>query len=219
MTKLLPREKIIKDGPKELLDSELIAIMLGTGTKEENVFELAERIAKDIGLDMLMDMSFNELKSISGVGKAKATKLLACFEIAKRYMVRKKEKDIKYILSTRQAYEYVKNDYLLLGYEVVIAVYVDSQLGIIKKIIFDNYEGTRALFPFRKIVKQAIDYSAHGLFLFHNHPADNLKPSDSDVNITFQLKTVLSNVDVILLDHIIVGKNSYFSFAEHKYFE
>lgn len=217
MNKLLPREKIIKDGPNNLLDSELIAIMLGTGTKEENVFELAERLAKEIGLEKLMDMNSYELKNINGIGQAKATKLLACFEIAKRYMVRKKEKDVIYLRSTNEAYEYVKNDYLLLQYEVVIAIYVDSQLGIIKKNIFDNYEGTRAFFPFRKIVKQAIDYSAHGIFIFHNHPSNNLKPSESDIDVTFQLKTVLANVGVVLLDHIIVGKNSYFSFAEHKY--
>lgn len=217
MNKLLPREKIIKDGANNLLDSELIAIMLGTGTKEENVFELADRLAKEIGLEKLMDMNFYELKNINGIGKAKATKLLACFEIAKRYMVRKKEKDVIYLRSTNEAYEYVKNDYLLLQYEVVIAIYVDSQLGIIKKIIFDNFEGTRAFFPFRKIVKQVIDYSAHGIFIFHNHPSNNLKPSESDIDVTFQLKTVLANVGVVLLDHIIVGKNSYFSFAEHKY--
>ena len=100
MTKLLPREKIINDGPKQLSDAELIAIMLGTGTKEENVFDLAERISNDIGLENLMEMDFNDLKNISGIGKAKATKLLACFEIAKRYMIRKNENEIKYIYTT-----------------------------------------------------------------------------------------------------------------------
>lgn len=219
MNKLLPREKIIKEGPKGLEDSELIAIMLGTGTKEENVFELSKRISNEIGIENLIDMNFNELKNIKGIGEAKATKLLACFEIAKRYVDKKKELAINYLLSTSQAYEYVKNDYLLLKYEVIIAVYVDSQLGIIKKVIFDNYEGNKAIFPCRKIVKQALDYGAYGIFLYHNHPSGDVTPSDADIEITFQIKSVLKNVDVMLLDHIIVGKNGYFSFAEHKYLE
>ena len=109
MNKLLPREKIIKEGPKGLEDSELIAIMLGTGTKEENVFELSKRISNEIGIENLIDMNFNELKNIKGIGAAKATKLLACFEIAKRYVVKKKELAINFLLSTSQAYEYVKN--------------------------------------------------------------------------------------------------------------
>ena len=217
MNELLPREKIIKDGPNQLSDGELIAIMLGTGTKEENVFELSLRISKDIGLERLMEMDFAELKRIRGIGSAKATKLLACFEIAKRYMIRKNEKETLQLISAKQAYEYVKNDYLLLSYEVVIVVFVDAKCRIIKKSIYENFEVAKALLPFRKIVKQGIDYGAHGIFLFHNHPSGDSTPSDGDIETTFKLKDVLKNVGILLLDHIIVGKNEYFSFNDHKY--
>ena len=217
MKDLLPREKIIKEGPNALTDGELIAIMLGTGTKEENVFMLAERISKNIGIERLIEMDFNELKNISGIGKAKATKLLSCFEIAKRYMISKNENNIIQLLSAKDAYQYVKDDYMFLKYEAIIVLYVDVKCRVLKKAKFDNIDIARAEIPFRKIIKQAIDYCAFGVFIFHNHPSGDAHPSDADLENTLKLKDVLNNIGVALLDHIILGKGEYFSFNDMNY--
>ncbi len=200
-------------GAGSLSDSELLAIMLDTGTKEYNVLELADKLIEEIGLDNLLNISYNDLSKYKGIKLRKASKLLACFEIAKRCMV--KNNKASFIKSASDFYNYVKDDYLFLGVERVIVVYVDNSLKIIKKTIFNNEDVAIANLPIKTIIKEAINFNARGIFLAHNHPSGNFKPSKADLYATINLFNTLKNINIILFDHIIVSNNTFFSFDEN----
>ena len=207
-----PREKLIYNGPSSLTDSELLAILLDTGTKEYNVLELADKIIEDIGIDKLLNVSYNDLAKIKGIKMRKASKLIASFEIAKRSMV--KNNNYIYLKSSLDCFNYIKDDYLFLGVERVIIVYVDSNLKIIKKTIFDSFEVAISNLPLKLIIKEAINYNALGIFISHNHPSGNPRPSKSDILATINLYNTLKNINIILFDHIIVSDDLFFSFND-----
>lgn len=207
-----PREKLIYNGPSSLTDSELLAILLDTGTKEYNVLELADKIIEDIGIDKLLNVSYNDLAKIKGIKMRKASKLIASFEIAKRSMV--KNNNYIYLKSSLDCFNYIKDDYLFLGVERVIIVYVDSSLKIIKKTIFDSFEVAISNLPLKLIIKEAINYNALGIFISHNHPSGNPRPSKSDILATVNLYNTLKNINIILFDHIIVSDDLFFSFND-----
>lgn len=207
-----PREKLIIEGPNKLTDSELLAIMLDTGTKELNVLELADKLIEEIGLERLLNISYNDLSKYKGIKMRKASKILACFEIAKRCIV--KNKNTIYLKDSKDCYEYIKNDYLFLGVERIIVIYVDSSLKILKKSIFDSYDVAISSMPTKQIVKEAINFNALGIFLSHNHPSGNPLPSKSDLLTTINLYKTLKNINIILFDHIIVGDDVFFSFND-----
>ena len=208
-----PREKLIYKGSENLTDSELLAIMLDTGTKEYGVMELADKLINEIGLNGLLKSTYNDLSKYKGIKMRKATKLLACFEIAKRCIAKNNEK--KKIKDASDCYEYIKSDYMFLGVERIIVVYVDNRLQILKKTIFDSYDVSLSTLPIKLIVKEAINYNAAGIFLSHNHPSGNPYPSESDVKATIKLHKTLKSLNVILFDHIVVSDDSYFSFDEN----
>ena len=207
-----PREKLIYKGLNSLSDSELLAIMLDTGTKELSVLELADKLIEDIGLNGLLNINYNDLSKYKGIKMRKACKLLACFEIAKRCF--SKNNELIYIKDAFDCYKYIKDDYLFLGVERVIVVYVDAKLKIIKKTIFDNYDVAISSLPLKLIVKEAINYNAIGIFISHNHPSGECRPSNSDIKATISLYNALNNINIILFDHIIVTNDTYFSFDE-----
>lgn len=208
-----PRERLIALGPESLSDYELLAIMLGSGTKEYNVMDLSIELINRYGLDKLLRMSYSELKKIKGIKEAKATKLMACFELAKRCI--KKENIIKSFNNAKDVYSYVKSDYLFINEENIMVIYVDVKCRPIYKKIYSNKNIYKVEIPIKEIVKDAMNNFAYGIFLIHNHPSNEIKPSITDVNSTIKLSNILKSIDLILLDHIIVGKDEYFSFEEN----
>lgn len=214
MNKDLPREKLIKYGADSLYDFELLAIMIGSGTKEKSVFELANDLINEYGLKRLFSMSFTELSKIKGIKHAKATKLMACFEIAKRCITISNE-NIQFS-SASIVYDFIKPYYLFLKNEVISVIFVDSKCRLINKLSFDNYEPAHATLPIKKIIGEAINNNAYGVFLIHNHPSGDVRPSKSDISTTNILYNTLTDIDIILMDHIIVSDTKYFSFLEHK---
>ncbi len=207
-----PREKLIYNGKESLTDSELLAIMLDTGTKELSVLELADKLIEDIGLENLLNISYTDLCKYKGIKIGKASKIIASFEIAKRSLI--KQNNSIHLKSANECYEYIKNDYLFLEYERVEIVYVDASLKIIKKTKFESFEVSLTALPFKLIIKEAINYNAVGIFLFHNHPSGNPYPSKSDILSTYNLYKMLNGINLILFDHIIVSKKSFYSFNE-----
>lgn len=211
---ILPREKLITMGKESLTDSELLAIMIGSGSKEKSVFELSNDLISKYGLKRLFSMSFNELSQIKGIKEAKATKLIACFEIAKRCMT-----IINNSLELSSAsiiFDYIKPDYLFINVEKITVIYVDSKCRIIKKDAYENYEPSIVSLPVRRIVGEGINNNAYGLFLIHNHPNGDVRPSKSDVDSTHFLFDLLNDINILLLDHIIVSNTKYYSFLEHR---
>ncbi len=207
-----PREKLIYNGANNLTDSELLAIMLDTGTKELGVLELSSLLINDIGLKGLLNISYNDLSKYKGIKMRKASKLIACFEIAKRCI--KENNDKLLIKDAKDVYEFLKGDYLFKGVERLIIIYVNNALKIIKKTIFDSFEVGKTALPIKQIIKEAINYNAAGIFVSHNHPSGNPNPSRSDIFATASLYKTLMSINIILFDHVISVDDSYFSFEE-----
>lgn len=210
---MLPREKLIKDGVTNLSDDELLAIMLGSGSKYEDVFHLAKRLIDDYGFSKLLQMEYKDLAKIQGIKMAKATKLMAVFEITKRCI--KNEKNRFSISDSKSLFEYVYPDYMLKKKESLTVIYVDSKLRIIKKEEFSDNDYKEIKIPIKTIVKHSLDYDSYGIFLVHNHPAGSNKPSNADIEYTKMLSLVLKGCQIILLDHIIIADDTYYSFSDN----
>ena len=210
-----PRERLINEGVKVLSDIELLAIILSFGSKKENVLELSARLINDYGLAQLLNMSYDELKTIDGIKEAKATKLMACFEIAKRSLVIDNNK-IE-LIHPLDIVDFIKNDYVFITNEMFTIIYVDVKGNYIKKISFESELSYQVEISIRTIVKEAITLNVYGVYMIHNHPSNDLRPSVSDISTTKIVYETLKAIKVNLLDHIIIGKNTkYYSFFENK---
>lgn len=207
----LPREKIIEDGVDSLSDSELLAIMLGSGTKDYDVFTMSEQLIKDYGLSGLFRMSYKELSKLQGIKKAKASKIMAIFEISRRVMHEEQEKVS--INDAKSLFEYVYPSYYGMKKEVLMVIGVDSKLKIIneKKYTSDSYSEIHV--SLKDLIKDIISMDPYGVFLIHNHPGGNINPSNQDISYTMDLGTVLKNLNILLLDHLIISLDKYYSFS------
>ncbi len=209
-----PREKLILNGVNSLSNVELMAIMLASGTKEESVLDLSSRIINEYGFDRLFNMSYAELKSIKGIKEAKATRLMALFEIARRIMKNKKDKF--QLDDSKAAYEYLKNEFQFLESEIVVLVLVNSQCEVIKVKKYNSDTSSAVLIPFRDIVNEAINYKAYGIFLAHNHPSGNVNPSKADIDVTKRMINLLRELSINFFDHLIISGDTYFSFSDSR---
>ena len=210
---MLPREKMIIDGPKELKDEELLAIMLSSGTKNENVFDMSKRLIKEYGFSRLFKMNYDELSKIPGIKKAKATKLMANFEITRR-IIENKTSDIR-LLESIDVFHYIYPDYIDLDYEVLSVIYVDIKMSVIKIDKYTDKLKSKLKIPFRNIINNALNLNVFGFFLVHNHPAGNINPSNEDINETNELLKICNQIGIILFDHIIISKGTYLSIDKY----
>lgn len=207
-----PREKIICKGPDSLSEEELLAIMLGSGNKKESVMELSKRLIKDYGIDRLFRMNYDELKMISGIKIAKATKLMATFEIARR-ILSSNTKDI-ILNEAKDVYRYVRGEYSFLEYEKLMVILVNSKLKVIDKRIYTDKSYDSIDIKIKDIIKYAIDKNAYGIFLVHNHPTGNIYPSDRDISSTKLLIDLCRAISIHFFDHLIVSDSNYYSFSD-----
>ena len=210
---MLPREKMIIDGPKELTDEELLAIMLSSGTKNENVFDMSKRLIKEYGFSRLFKMNYDELSKIPGIKKAKATKLMANFEITRR-IIENKTSDIR-LLESIDVFHYIYPDYIDLDYELLSVIYVDIKMSVIKIDKYTDKLKSKLKIPFRNIINNALNLNVFGFFLVHNHPAGNINPSNEDINETNELLKICNQIGIILFDHIIISKGTYLSLDKY----
>ncbi|MBQ9900504.1 MAG: DNA repair protein RadC [Acholeplasmatales bacterium] len=208
-----PREKIIEKGPIYLSDSELLAIMLGYGTKDESIMDLSSRLIKEYSLKGMFNMNYNDLIKISGIKKAKATKLLATFEIARRAM-NYQDEDIS-LNDSNDVFNYIKGEYILLKEEVLTVIYVNNTLKVIDKDKYTLYDSGMVDVPIKEIVANAINKKAKGIFIIHNHPGGSLNPSKNDINTTIELRDVLKALGMHLFDSIIISNDDYFSIDDY----
>lgn len=208
-----PRERLLRLGAGALSDYELLAILLGSGSKKKSVLDLALELVNAYGLERLFSLSFQELGRINGIKEAKATKLMACFELAKRCMRRKQERK-RELTSALAVYEYVQPEYLFSQTEKTVILYVDSRCRVLQQSAFESELSFMVELPVRQIVKEAISNDAYGIFITHNHPTGEACPSKADYEATCRLREVLAELRVELLDHVIVGASGYFSFHD-----
>ncbi len=209
-----PRERLISKGANSLSDYELLAIMLGSGTKEKSVLELSIELIEKYGLEKLFQMDYKELKKIKGIKEAKASKLMSCFEIAKRCIAKKD--NLIQLSNAIEVYQYVQSDFLYLKTERIMILYVDTKCRVIQKSFLNGDQVAKIELPVKKIIGEAIKWNAYGIFLIHNHPSGDVMPSSSDIDSTHYLITLLNEIGIAFLDHIIVSDTNFFSLMDNK---
>ena len=209
---MMPRERLVKYGAESLSLADLFAIILGSGTKEENVFLLANRIvgATD-SLSDLLDLTLNELENIKGIKKAKATKVLASIELAKRIFNYKS--DNIQLKDANSLFGYLKSYYLGKKYEEFIVLYFDNQMRLIKLLPLSSGDNAKVTFNYTNMFKYAFKYDSNYIIIAHNHPSGLAIPSKEDHLITKQVFKQASEMGINLMDHLIIGDNDYYSFA------
>lgn len=209
-----PGNRLIKDGAENLTDSELLEIILGK-TKNESVVNLANRLLKKYNLNKIEELSFFELKKECKDDTAAALKILSLVELSKRYSIlRKGGYNKKQIISARDIYDMLSDKVKNYKKEVLFAVLLDTNRNVIavKKISVGILNST--LVHPREVFKEAIKESADSIILVHNHPRGNSIPSQPDIEATKILIDSGNLLSIPVLDHVIIGKNSYYSFAE-----
>lgn len=212
-----PREKLLLRGAQNLSDSELIAILLRTGSKNNSVIQLANKLLQESNnLSNLSTKSISYLKELNGIGNDKAATLLAAFEISKRILFQTKLKSNKIISSPSDVAEIFIP---LLGNELkekFIVVCLSSSNKIIRydEVSVGNLNSS-IVHP-REIFKVAIENSANSIILIHNHPSGNTEPSSEDITITKKLIEGSKIFDIPIYDHIIIAENTYTSFVERR---
>lgn len=207
-----PRERLHKYGASALSDAELLALILKTGSREENVIDLSNRLISKYGIDKLSSCSLRELQEIKGIGSAKASQILAIFEITKRRDL--SASSGRQIRSAEDVYTCSFPKIGLLNKEHFMALYLDSKNRIIKDEIVSIGILNSSLVHPREVFRSAIKECANSIVLVHNHPSGDPLPSEEDDIISKKLFDVGKLLSIEVLDHVIIGKGSYYSFKD-----
>lgn len=211
-----PREKLLIKGKGQLSKAELIAILIGSGNKEESAVELSKRILNkvDNNLAELSKLSVKELCSFKGIGDAKAISIIAALEIGRRRRADDVVKKTNKIKSSKDAYDVFYAELSDKNYEEFWILLLDRANQIIKKINISEGGLSGTIADPKKIFKLALEHNCSSIILAHNHPSNNIKPSDSDIKLTKTIFSAGLTLEIGVLDHIIVGSDNYFSFAD-----
>jgi DNA repair protein RadC len=193
---------------------ELLAILLGTGTKDENVVEVSKRITLKYNLKELSSLGVSRLSKEAGIGSVKASQLVSCFELSRRLSLFHAEKksiisssdDIASVLIPRMS---------ILEKETFIAVYLNTRRQIIKQETIFIGTLNESVVHAREIFKKAIEVGAAAIIVAHNHPSGDPTPSDADISVTKELIQSGEIIGISIIDHIIIGDNSYWSLKEN----
>jgi len=211
-----PREKLLLKGVSALSDAELIAILIGSGNKNETAVELSQRIlfSANNNLNSLGKLTVNELiKNFNGIGEAKAITIIAALELGKRRKLSEHDKQIQ-ITSSYQVYEIFQPALGDLKHEEVWALLLNRSNKVIKKIQVSKGGITGTVVDIRLIIKQALENLSPNIILTHNHPSGNSHPSQDDNHITMKLKDACQLLDINLIDHVIICDQEYYSYKE-----
>ncbi|MBN2198105.1 DNA repair protein RadC [Candidatus Wolfebacteria bacterium] len=207
-----PREKLEKYGPEKLSDSELLAILLRTGSKGINVVELARKILGKFSGSGLAKAGFNDLKNTFGLGAAKACEIVACFELGRRLLQNKKS---QIYLTPKDVWNELK-DIRDNKKEHFVIFFLDARNQEIKREIISVGSLNANLVHPREVFEPAVRHLAAQVILAHNHPAGDLKPSEQDIEITKRLVEAGDVLGIDIVDHIIVTQNRFLSFKQKK---
>lgn len=210
-----PREKLLQKGRNSLSDAELLAILIGSGSRNESAVELCKKILSASGhsLNELGKLSVKQLTHHKGIGEAKAITIIAALELGRR---RRSEEalDKKKISSSTSVFELMQPIIGDLPHEEFWIIYVNNSNKVIDRFQLSKGGITGTLVDVRLALKKALELGATAIILAHNHPSGNLNPSSADKQLTQKLKTAGESIDIKILDHLIVTEKSYFSFAD-----
>lgn len=210
-----PREKYAKNGAVALSDAELIAILLRTGNSTESAVDLAKKLLAVSGnsLNNLSDMSLRELSLIKGIGQAKAIALLTAFELGKRIRAEKVEESLQ-ILNSRDVVNLMQDKIAYLDHEEFWAIYLNQANHILQTCQISKGGISSTGVDTRIVIQEAVMNKATQIILCHNHPSGSVRPSRADIQLTEKLRHAAELMDLILVDHIIIHKERYYSFVE-----
>ncbi|HCZ37055.1 MAG TPA: hypothetical protein DHV26_14135 [Cytophagales bacterium] len=210
-----PREKLLLKGTSALSEAELVAILIGSGTTKTSAVELAKKVfllGKN-NLNELARLSVKDLMKIKGIGEAKAITIVAALELGRRRKAQDVEEKPK-ISSSKDAFDLIQGDLMDLPHEEFWVLLLNRMHQVVKKKRISEGGVTGTVADPKIIYKLALEDLATGVIVAHNHPSGNLKPSQSDIDLTRKLKEAGKFLEVQLLDHLIIANRNYFSFAD-----
>lgn len=210
-----PREKLIEKGRHSLSEAELIAILIGSGSRSETAVELSKRIlfAAENNLNELSKLGVKELLKFKGIGEAKAVSIVAALELGRR---RKETEIVKRdkISTSKDAFEIIRYSMMDLPHEEFWLMILNRANAVIKKELISRGGVAGTVVDTKIIFKTAIEHYASSIIICHNHPSGNLKPSEADIRITKNIKEAGKIMEIPLVDHLIITNTGYYSFAD-----
>ena len=213
-----PREKLMLKGKSALSDAELIAILIGSGSRNESAVDLSKRIlASADNLNVLGKMSVSQLMNFKGIGEAKAITIISALELGRRRRA-EDTAELTKITSSKLVFEIMQPIIGELAHEEFWVLFLNNSNKVISKSQLSKGGLTGTIVDVRLVFKLALENGATGLILCHNHPSGNLQPSDADRKITKKIKQAGDSLDVKVLDHLIITETNYYSFVDQGIF-
>ena len=210
-----PREKLLEQGRRALTDAELLAILIGSGSREESAVELCRRILHDRGNDLnnLSRLSVPALCRYKGIGEAKAISIVAALELGRRR--KEQTKEAREILNnSKRVYECMEHVYNDLPYEEFWVLFLAGGCKLIAKVLIGKGGNDFTPVDIKQVLRLALEYHASSIVLTHNHPSGTLKPSSMDIQLTKKLDEAARIFDLSINDHIIFTNSGYYSFRD-----
>ncbi|WP_445457101.1 RadC family protein [Flavobacterium sp. HNIBRBA15423] len=210
-----PREKFLLKGKSTLSDSELLAILIGSGSRNESAVQLCQRIlaSSSNNLNLLGKLSITQLMQFKGIGEAKAISIAAALELGRRRRV-EEVVELAKITSSKAVFELMQPIIGELSHEEFWVIYLNNANKVIYKSQISKGGLTGTVVDSRVIFKLAFEHNATSIILSHNHPSGKLQASQADIQLTKALQQAGKSLEIQVLDHIIVTENGYFSFAD-----
>ncbi len=214
-----PREKFLLKGKSSLSDSELLAILIGSGSRNESAVQLCQRILffVDNNLNQLGKLSIQKLTEFKGIGEAKAITIAAALELGRRRRTEEAE-ELKKITSSKVVFEIMQPIIGELPHEEFWILYLNNSNKVIHKAQLSKGGIIGTIVDCRIVFKTAFEQNATSIILTHNHPSGKLLASDADREITRKLKLAGQQLDIFIIDHIIITENGYYSFQDEGIF-
>lgn len=212
-----PREKLLTKGRHILSDSELIAILIGSGNDKETAVDLAKRILSSVNnnLHQLGKLSISDFKQFKGIGEAKAISIIAALELGRRRQTSEALEKPK-LLSSKDTFHFAQQFLSDLAHEKFLLICLNTRNQILHHEILSSGGISGTVVDIRLVMKTALEKLASGIIVAHNHPSGNIRPSVEDDKLTKQLKEAAKLMNIGLLDHLIIGNGTYFSFADEQ---
>ncbi|WP_026952734.1 RadC family protein [Algoriphagus mannitolivorans] len=210
-----PREKLLLKGKSALSDAELIAILIGSGTKTLSAVDLSRLILKNVSYDLstLAKLSIKDLMKFKGIGEAKAISIVAAMELGRRRKEQEPQARPK-ISSSRDVYELMRPELYDEVVEHFYLVLMNRSNQVIKKHLISQGGTSGTVVDAKVVFKTALEHLAQSMILVHNHPSGSLTPSEQDKRLTERLVKIGRDMDLPVLDHVIFSDRGYFSFAD-----
>lgn len=210
-----PREKLLAKGKQALSDAELIAILIGSGSRAESAVELSKRILASIhnNLSALGKLSVTDLTKFKGIGEAKAISIITALELGRRRRL-EEALELPKITSSKAIFEIMQPLIGELHNEEFWIVYLNNSNKVLHKSQLSSGGLTGTVVDVRLVFKKAVELNSTAIILCHNHPSGNTKPSDADIQLTKKMKLGGETLDVKVLDHLIITEKTYYSFAD-----